>query len=160
MSVYTMISSLLSYVFTTIIYLFIFSVIGLIYLDIKKMGKSERSKNLSDKTAGKSEKTEICAVLKTVKSQYAVKAKMKAKYRINHDGAIIGRGKDCDIRINHSLLSAEHFQVWYDEGTWYIGDMGSKGGTYLNGSKLKKVKTLETGDEISFGEIEFIFEEE
>ncbi len=152
---YAMISSLLSYVFTTIIYLFIFSVIGLIYMDIKKMGKKERSKTESDDSV----KGDICAVLKTVKGRYATEAKMKARYRINHTGVIVGRGPDCDIRINHMFLSMEHFQVWYDEGQWYIGDMGSKNGTYLNGSKLKKVKKLEDGDEISFGELTFIFEE-
>jgi hypothetical protein len=155
MSVYAMISSLLSYVFTTIIYLFIFSVIGLIYMDIKKMGKNERSKAA---TVGM-EKSDNCAMLKTVKGRNATEAKLKAKYRINQNGVIVGRGKDCDIRINHAFVSAEHFQVWYDEGDWYIGDMGSKNGTYLNGTKLKKVRTLKDGDEISFGEIEFVFEE-
>lgn len=155
MSVYTMISSLLSYVFTTIIYLFIFSVIGLIYMDIKRMGKNERSK----KNTVSSAKGDIGAVLKTVKGRYATEAKMKGKYRVNHTGVIVGRGKECDISINHMFLSVEHFQVWYDEGQWYIGDMGSKNGTYLNGSKLKKVRILEDGDEISFGELTFIFEE-
>ncbi len=155
MSVYAIISSLLSYVFTTIIYLFIFSVIGLIYMDIKRMGKNEQSKT----ALVRSVKGDNCAVLKTLKGRNATEAKMKAKYRINQNGAIVGRGKDCDIRINHAFVSAEHFQVWYDEGEWYIGDMGSKNGTYLNGSKLKKVRKLEEGDKISFGDIEFVFEE-
>ena len=41
MSIYSLASSFLSYVFTTIIYLFIFSVISLIYMDIKKANQSE-----------------------------------------------------------------------------------------------------------------------
>ena len=40
MSLYSLISSVLSYVFTTIIYLFIFSIIVLIYKDIKKVSRS------------------------------------------------------------------------------------------------------------------------
>ncbi len=160
MSVYSMISSLLSYVFTTIIYLFIFSVIALIYMDIKKTGKKERAKNLANETSSAPAQRSIYAVLKTVKNRYAAEAKMKSAYRINGKGVIVGRGKDCDIAVNHMFLSVEHFQVWYDDGAWYIGDMGSKNGTYLNGSKLKKVRILEDGDEISFGEIKFIFEGE
>ncbi len=159
MSVYSIISSLLSYVFTTIIYLFIFSVIALIYMDIKKTGKKERTKNTSPEKEGADVQQNIYAVLKTVKNRYAAEAKMKAAYRISAKGVIIGRGKDCDITVNHMFLSVEHFQVWCDEGVWYIGDMGSKNGTYLNGSKLKKVKPLENGDEIAFGELKFIFEE-
>ncbi len=157
MSVYSMISSLLSYAFTLIIYLFIFSVIALIYMDIKKSSRKERIKNEESES---SSPQKCYAVLKTVKNKRAAEAKMKAAYRINGKGVIVGRGKDCDIPINNMFLSLEHFQVWFDEGEWYIGDMGSKNGTYLNGSKLKKVKTIEDGDEISFGDIKFIFEEE
>ncbi len=157
MSVYSMISSLLSYAFTLIIYLFIFSVIALIYMDIKKSSRKERIKNEETESVSPHK---CYAVLKTVKNKRAAEAKMKAAYRISGKGVIVGRGKDCDIPINNMFLSLEHFQVWFDEGEWYIGDMGSKNGTYLNGSKLKKVKTIEDGDEISFGEIKFIFEEE
>ena len=42
MSLYSMISSVLSYVFTTIIYLFIFGVMALIYMDIKKANPGEQ----------------------------------------------------------------------------------------------------------------------
>lgn len=157
MSVYSVVSSLLSYVFTTIIYLFIFSVIALIYMDIKKASRKERIKN---EEAAVSTPQKIYAVLKTVKNRKASDAKMKTAYRISGKGVIIGRGKDCDIPINNMFLSVEHFQVWYDEGAWYIGDMGSKNGTFLNGSRLRKVKQIQHGDEIEFGEIKFIFEEE
>lgn len=159
MSVYTLISSLLSYVFTTIIYLFIFSVIALIYMDIKKASKKEKNEILTDYEDVR-DNEEPKAVLRTVKTKKAADAKMKAAYRISGRGVIVGRGKECDITVNHMFLSIEHFQIWYDEGCWYIGDMGSKNGTYLNGSKLKKVKPLDDGDEISFGEISVIFEEE
>lgn len=161
MSVYSMISSLLSYVFTTIIYLFIFSVIALIYMDIKKVSQKERKKKNEEADTNDELQSKDCfAVLRTVKSRKASEAKMKAAYRISGKGVIVGRGKECDITVNHMFLSVEHFQVWCDEGLWYIGDMGSKNGTFLNGSRLRKVKHLEDGDEIAFGELKFIFEEE
>lgn len=46
MSVYSLFSSILSYVFTTIIYLFIFGVIALIYMDIKKTNRGEDRKSV------------------------------------------------------------------------------------------------------------------
>ncbi len=157
MSVYSIVSSLLSYVFTTIIYLFIFSVIGLIYMDIKKISRKEKNKKAEGEkyTDGKR-----YAVLRTLKSRKTASAKMKASYRIPGKGVIVGRGKDCDISINHMFLSTEHFQVWCDQGEWYIGDMGSKNGTFLNGSRVRKVKQLNDGDEIAFGELKVVFEEE
>lgn len=175
MSVYSLISSFLSYVFTTIIYLFIFSVIALIYMDIKRINRGETDdeydmENDSDELAEddeedeaetlKLEKRRIVAYLRTVKSREAKECGMKASYKIGEKGAIIGRGADCDISIKDMYLSVEHFQIWYEDGVWYIGDMGSKNGTFLNEVRLKKVKTLHTGDEISFGGLQVIFEEE
>ncbi len=171
MSVYSVISSVLSYVFTTIIYLFIFSVIALIYMDIKKMSKQENDDSKDKKTTTEKKQKKDASknpipaakcygLLRTVKTQKAKDAKMKAAYRIDGRGVIVGRSKECDICISHMFLSLEHFQIWNEDGVWYIGDMGSKNGTYLNGSKLKKVKSIEDGDEIAFGELQFVFEEE
>lgn len=174
MSVYSLVSSMLSYVFTTIIYLFIFSVIALIYMDIKKANRGEQEldeyenseaydEEIEDEPVDEEEKTvkyiPPSARLRTVKSKEAAQSKMKTSYKISEKGAIIGRGKDCDISIQDMYLSVEHFQIWYDDGVWYIGDMGSKNGTFLNEIRLKKVKQLHDGDEIFFGGLRVIFEE-
>ncbi len=159
MSVYSLVSSLLSYVFITIIYLFIFSVIALIYMDIKKMNKGENddAEEVMEDDAEEIEEKHT-AILRTVKTEKAAACGMKKFYRISGEPVIVGRGKNCDISINDVFLSAEHFQVWCEDGIWYIGDMGSKNGTLLNGTRLKKVKKLSDGDEISFGGLSVIFE--
>lgn len=173
MTVYSLVSSILSYVFTTIIYLFIFSVIALIYMDIKKANRGEEELDeygvdepeVEEEPEEDDEEKQTVkyippsARLRTIKSKEAVQSKMKASYKIGEKGAIIGRGKDCDISIQDMYLSVEHFQIWYDNGVWYIGDMGSKNGTFLNEIRLKKVKPLHDGDEIFFGGLRVIFEE-
>ncbi|MBR5155054.1 MAG: FHA domain-containing protein [Clostridia bacterium] len=173
MSIYSLISSLLSYVFTTIIYLFIFSVIALIYMDIKKTNRGEEYiddpdnelEELEDEDEEDEEQRTVkyippSAKLRTIKTRESIESKMKASYKIGEKGAIIGRGKDCDISIQDMYLSVEHFQIWHEDGIWYIGDMGSKNGTFLNEIRVKKVKTLHDGDEISFGGLRVIFEED
>ncbi len=184
MSLYSLISSLLSYVFTTIIYLFIFSVIALIYMDIKKMNRGadeadegeyeddaacDHDDEYDDKDDTEEEDTvprrsadygEHTAVLRTVRNKNAAECGMKTFYRIGEEATIVGRGKECDITVNDMYLSVEHFQIWYEDGVWYIADMGSKNGTMLNGKTLDKVRTLHSGDDISFGGVSVIFEEE
>lgn len=165
MTVYSLVSSLLSYVFTTIIYLFIFSVIGLIYMDIKKMNKGESAaaseeSEYDDDEAADGGDYEHTALLRTVRSPEAAEAGMKKAYRIGEEPTVVGRGKQCDIVISDMFLSVEHFQIWYEDGVWYIGDMGSRNGTLLNDVRLKKVQPLSDGDEISFGGLKVVFEEE
>ncbi len=173
MSIYSLVSSLLSYVFTTIIYLFIFGVIALIYMDIKKTNRGEEDIEGLDEEFDEiedsreefdEEKLTVkyvapSARLRTIKSKESIESKMKASYKISQKGAIIGRGKTCDISIQDMYLSVEHFQIWCEDGIWYIGDMGSKNGTFLNEIRVKKVKTIHDGDEISFGGLRVIFEE-
>ncbi len=174
MSVYSLVSSLLSYVFTIVIYLFIFGVIALIYMDIKKTNRGEEDiddpdselEELDDEDEDEYDEelrtvkyVPASARLKTIKTKESIESRMKASYKIGERGAIIGRGKDCDISIQDMYLSVEHFQIWHEDGVWYIGDMGSKNGTFLNEIRVKKVKTLHDGDEISFGGLRVIFEE-
>ena len=159
MNVTAVTSSVLSYFFTTIIYLFILAVIGLIYLDIKKMSEKERTPKPGGKKVKSGEK-ERFAILRTVKTRMAASLRLNPAYRISGKGIVVGRGKRCDIIANDMYLSAAHFQIWCEDDRWYIRDMESKNGTYLNGSKLKKIKALKSGSEIAFGELKFIFEEE
>jgi len=158
MDAYKLASTVLSYVFTTIIYLFILAVVGLVYLDIKKMSSKESDKKSEDKKAKASE-PERYAIFRTVKNRMAVALRLSAAYRIEEKGVVVGRGKRCDIIVNDMYLSAAQFQVWCEDGKWYIRDMDSKNGTYLNGTRLKKIKHLKNGSEIAFGDLKFVFEE-
>lgn len=170
MNVAEVASSVLSYFFTTIIYLFILAVIGLIYLDIKKTSEKERnsaksgsSKNSVSKSAGvKVEKKELerFAILRTVKNRAAVSLHLNGAYRISGRGIVVGRGKRCDIIADDMYLSAAHFRIWCESGKWYICDLNSKNGTYLNGTRLAGEKQLKYGSEIAFGQLKFIFEED
>ena len=159
MGVDNLAASVLSYVFTTIIYLFILAVIGIIYMDIRKTTTDEKSSKAGGKKS-KDSAEERFAILRTVRTRMATTLKLNAAYRISGKGIVVGRGKRCDIIANDMYLSAVHFQVWAEDDRWYIRDMDSKNGTYLNGTKLKKIKQLKNGNEIAFGELKFIFEED
>lgn len=147
MTFYNLLSSILSYVFTVIIYLFIFSVIRLIYLDVKKMSR------FADNSASDSE----CASLKPVKSKVALQSKLKNRYTI-YGNAVIGRSNTCDISIKEDFISARHVQIWYDDGEWYLQDLGSRNGTAVNGQRIRDTVILDPEDVISLGGLNFVFE--
>lgn len=50
---------------------------------------------------------------------------------------IIGRGEDCDVRVDDEYASNHHARVTKDpDGRIWIQDMGSTNGTWLNGMRL------------------------
>jgi putative methionine-R-sulfoxide reductase with GAF domain len=65
-------------------------------------------------------------------------------------GCLIGRGPDCDLRIEDPRLSRRHARLAVSDGCWRIGDLGSKNGTTLAG-RAPGDTALHDGDWISFG---------
>lgn len=67
----------------------------------------------------------------------------------------IGRCKDCSIVLPFSIISRYHAVLYITDKKFYIEDIGSLNGTYINGQKIPaNVKTLFSGkDIISFASI-------
>lgn len=146
---YNFLSSILSYVFTLIIYLFIFGVIRLIYLDVKKMNRFENQNvNVSGVET---------ASLKTVRNKKQTDAALKNRYMIYGD-AVIGRSKNCDIVIPGKYLSNQHVRIWYEKDEWFLEDLGSRNGTEINGQRIRQRVMLDPQDDISMGGLHFVFE--
>ena len=67
---------------------------------------------------------------------------------------IIGRDAHNDIPLtNDPLVSRRHASIEFVQGSYYIHDMGSTNGTYVNNSPLGKGQkvALDIGDTITIG---------
>lgn len=64
---------------------------------------------------------------------------------------IIGRSDICDIYIDDTKLSRQHFVLENAGGTFYITDLQSRNGTMLNGIKINSRQRLSSGDKITAG---------
>ena len=162
MSFYSLLSSFLSYVFTTIIYLFIFCIIVLIYKDIKRSSNDDSDFEVaeSDENETENEEIEYTAILKHIKTRESAGLGVKLKYRIGEGPITIGRGEECDIVIPDVYLSQKHFEIYCKNSEWFLKDLKSKNGTYVNDIRVKKPVQLEDQDVISFGDIKFLFHPE
>ena len=61
-----------------------------------------------------------------------------------------------DISIDDPALSSLHFMIEERGHEFFLRDLGSTNGTFLNGHPVRSA-TLESGDEIRAGESEFVF---
>ncbi len=75
---------------------------------------------------------------------------------VTHWENIIGRSKGCDIIVNMDTVSKNHAVLTrYDDGSWSLTDIGSRGAVKVNGKKVT-VCALKYGDVISLGGVEMI----
>ncbi len=69
----------------------------------------------------------------------------------------LGRGVENEIVIVSKRASREHAHIRRDGRRTFLDDMGSTNGTFLNGERVLGSVQLRDGDQISIGEIMFIF---
>jgi predicted component of type VI protein secretion system len=73
-------------------------------------------------------------------------------------GAVtIGRAPSADVSIDHRTLSREHTRVYGENGRYFVRDLESKNGTYLNGELVRRPEPLKPGDRIKVGPATFVF---
>jgi pSer/pThr/pTyr-binding forkhead associated (FHA) protein len=73
-------------------------------------------------------------------------------------GLTVGRSAEADIRIEDRYASAIHARIYSRGASYYVEDMNSTNGTFLNGEMLNGEAELSDLDEIKIGDTEFRFE--
>ncbi len=66
---------------------------------------------------------------------------------IERRSATIGRHSGCDIRLPSPDVSRRHCRLWFENGSWWMVDLDSTNGVYLNGEQVKQRK-LQAEDQI------------
>jgi pSer/pThr/pTyr-binding forkhead associated (FHA) protein len=71
--------------------------------------------------------------------------------------ATVGRRTDCAIVIEEPSVSALHAQFEARNHAWYLTDLGSTNGTFVNGRQISGSVYVETDDVVQFGRMSFQF---
>jgi VWFA-related protein len=79
------------------------------------------------------------------------------KYPIHWKECTIGRENDNIIQLDDNAVSPYHAKLKYIRKSFYLYDLVSENGTFLNGHKLLRPKTLYDWDEIKIGRTTLIF---
>ena len=63
----------------------------------------------------------------------------------------IGRGKECDVSIDNTAISRRHVSLALNGGIYFVSDLGSTNGTFVNGKKIGVDELVSETDDILFG---------
>jgi pSer/pThr/pTyr-binding forkhead associated (FHA) protein len=83
-----------------------------------------------------------------------------SEWRLEHRGTLfpfrgteltLGRSSYASIVVNNPLASREHAVVRLSAGKLEVVDLGSRNGTFVNGTRITAPERLEVGDRISIG---------
>lgn len=138
---FNFLSLIFRYVFILIIYLFIFGIMRLIYLDIKSMREGPGEDH---------------PYLKLINRKDQLPFKVKEAYTLEAS-ITLGRKNENDIVLKDPYISNEHSQIILDEDQYFLEDLESANGTYLNGEQILDVVKLKNGDRIKLGQVEFLY---
>ena len=139
---FDLISTIMSYVFITVIYTFIFAIIRMIYKDIAATVKKEGFEEIQSNP--------VLRVIGYKNRPYTGQAN---EYPLEKTRIVVGRDKSCDISIDDILISKRHTLLWSEGDEWHIRDLRSKNGTILNNEIIKESYILDDGDSIKIGDL-------
>ncbi|MBM4115602.1 MAG: FHA domain-containing protein, partial [Phycisphaerae bacterium] len=70
-------------------------------------------------------------------------------------GAVLGRGSDCSLVIDHPAVSRRHARIEAVAGTWTVRDLSSRHGTKVDGASLSPNEPIQlrAGSRIDLGPV-------
>lgn len=76
--------------------------------------------------------------------------------KIVEDNNLIGRIPECNIQFQEESVSRKHAIIAFREDEYWLEDLDSKNGTYINGVKIAKC-VLRNNDQIDIGGVKMYF---
>ena len=75
----------------------------------------------------------------------------RSTFQVTKSGATIGRGPESTIQLADLSVSRKHARIAYRQGAYWLSDLGSMGGTWVDGTKLAAPRRVTTGQTIDIG---------
>jgi serine phosphatase RsbU (regulator of sigma subunit)/pSer/pThr/pTyr-binding forkhead associated (FHA) protein len=94
----------------------------------------------------------IMAFLELVKG-----ASPGARFALDGELAIIGRSTECEVPLDIPAVSRRHAAILQDRGRYFVEDLHSRNGTFLNDQRVADRRPLRDGDQLVICDQEFVF---
>jgi pSer/pThr/pTyr-binding forkhead associated (FHA) protein len=74
--------------------------------------------------------------------------------RVESTSLVLGRAPDCELPLEDTYVSQQHARIFAKDDAWYVEDLGSTNGTFVNDQRLSSPAMVQSGDRIRLGTTE------
>ena len=139
--------TVLKVVFLALLYFFIYRAIRSVTADLRARPAGGGASGRTETGARASAKTRAPRSV-VVLNERGGKAQT---HSLNGDQLQIGRAEACQVQLDDTYVSQFHARIYRRDGSWFVEDLGSTNGTYLNQRRLTAPAEVRAGDRIRIG---------
>jgi pSer/pThr/pTyr-binding forkhead associated (FHA) protein len=78
-------------------------------------------------------------------------------FALSKETLMIGKSSDADIVLDDASVSSKHAKIFSKNKSWFIEDLKSTNGSFINGVQIKEAVQLKKGDFIQLGLLQLVF---
>jgi hypothetical protein len=149
MTVTPFVLSVLKYAFLVLLYFFVYRALRtVVTLDLgggRKARKARKQEQARPPRSSNGRSRVPTSVL--VRS---ADGKKLGTYRLS-EPLEIGRSEGSQIRLDDTYVSTNHARLFPRNGSWFVEDLGSTNGTYLNQQRVSSSSEVHPGDTLKVG---------
>lgn len=116
-------------------------------LDVSRVRAEHASEEMPERR-----ETPLIANLEIVRGPYA-----GASFSIDRAVCSIGRAAESDVRIRDDSVSANHATLLRKGAAWFVVDLRSANGTFVDGLRIAGERELTSGSRLKLGRVEVTF---
>jgi adenylate cyclase len=75
------------------------------------------------------------------------------------DFTLLGRGEGVTVQLSDAGVSRQHASIRREDRDYWLVDLGSANGSYVNGVELTAARVLRDGDRLQFGNSALVFQQ-
>lgn len=140
--------SILKYLFLILLFIFLARAVRAMYLEIYGT-RNARRRETTDAPRTKAQRPPDRVAVASSNGKPRV-------YTLEEE-LLIGRGEKCHVVINDVYASQVHARIFKRDDAYFIEDMGSTNGTFLNRKKVTAALPVNRGDRVRIGKTEIEF---
>jgi len=136
--------TVLKIVFLALLYFFIYRAIRSVVVDLRPATRAQAGRAqpaIKPKAGGKAPRSVV------IVDEHGSKVET-----LRLDGTLqVGRAEACQVRLPDTYASTFHARIFSRDGSWFLEDLGSTNGTYLNQRRITSPAELRAGDKVRIG---------